>query len=66
MAMDKTFNAAEAEARISKAWEEAGALKAGANKSRDESFCIMTPPPNVIGAQLAAAGAGGGKLSRQN
>ncbi|WP_170337561.1 valine--tRNA ligase [Ruegeria arenilitoris] len=50
MAMDKTFNAAEAEARIYKAWEQAGAFKAGANKSRDESFCIMIPPPNVTGA----------------
>ncbi len=50
MAMEKTFNAAEAEARIYKAWEEAGAFKAGANKSRDESFTIMIPPPNVTGA----------------
>jgi valyl-tRNA synthetase len=29
--MDKTFDAAEAEARIYAAWEEAGAFKAGAN-----------------------------------
>ncbi len=50
MAMEKTFNAAEAEARIYKAWEQAGAFKAGANKSRDESFTIMIPPPNVTGA----------------
>ncbi|TMV07757.1 valine--tRNA ligase [Ruegeria sediminis] len=50
MAMEKTFNAAEAEARIYKAWEEAGAFKAGANKSRDETFTIMIPPPNVTGA----------------
>ena len=50
MAMEKTFNAAEAEARIYEAWEEAGAFKAGANKSRDESFTIMIPPPNVTGA----------------
>jgi len=50
MAMEKTFNAAEAEARISKAWQEAGAFKAGANKSREESFTIMIPPPNVTGA----------------
>ncbi len=50
MAMEKTFNAAEAEARIYKAWEEAGAFKAGANRSRDESFTIMIPPPNVTGA----------------
>ena len=32
MAMEKTFNAAEAEARIYKAWEKAGAFKAGANR----------------------------------
>ncbi len=50
MAMEKTFNAAEAEARIYEAWELAGAFKAGANKLRDESFTIMIPPPNVTGA----------------
>ncbi|UWQ89816.1 valine--tRNA ligase [Rhodobacteraceae bacterium M382] len=50
MAMEKTFNAAQAEARIYKAWEDAGAFKAGANRSRDESFTIMIPPPNVTGA----------------
>ncbi|WP_095590173.1 valine--tRNA ligase [Actibacterium ureilyticum] len=50
MTMDKTFNAAEAEARIYKAWEESGAFKAGANASRDETFCIMIPPPNVTGS----------------
>ncbi|WP_299892024.1 valine--tRNA ligase [uncultured Ruegeria sp.] len=50
MAMEKTFNAADAEARIYKAWEQAGAFKAGANRSRDESFTIMIPPPNVTGA----------------
>ncbi|WP_164660276.1 valine--tRNA ligase [Tropicibacter sp. Alg240-R139] len=50
MAMEKTFNAAEAESRLYKAWEEAGCFKAGANKSRDESFTIMIPPPNVTGA----------------
>ncbi|MEO1639309.1 MAG: valine--tRNA ligase [Pseudomonadota bacterium] len=49
MAMEKTFNAAEAEPRIYKMWEEAGAFKAGANASRDETFCIMLPPPNVTG-----------------
>ncbi|MEL7414762.1 MAG: class I tRNA ligase family protein, partial [Pseudomonadota bacterium] len=50
MTMDKTFNAAEAEARLSKAWIEGGAFRAGANQSRDESFCIMIPPPNVTGS----------------
>ncbi len=51
MTMDKTFNAAEAEARIYKAWEDAGAFEAGAN-ARDgaESFSIMIPPPNVTGS----------------
>ena len=49
MALDKTFNAAEAEARLYAAWEEAGAFKAGANASRDETFSIMIPPPNVTG-----------------
>ena len=49
MPMEKTFNAAEAEPRIYKMWEDAGAFKAGANASRDETFCIMLPPPNVTG-----------------
>ncbi|WP_296764322.1 valine--tRNA ligase [Sediminimonas sp.] len=51
MAMEKTFDAAEAEARLYKAWEEAGAFKAGAG-ARDgaETFCIMIPPPNVTGS----------------
>ncbi len=34
MAMEKTFDAAEAEARLYRAWEEAGAFRAGANASR--------------------------------
>ncbi|OUD10548.1 valine--tRNA ligase [Marivivens niveibacter] len=51
MAMEKTFNAAEAEARIYEKWESAGAFKAGANaKEGADSFTIMIPPPNVTGA----------------
>ena len=52
MAMEKTFNAAEAEGRIYKAWENAGAFKAGKHveNAEDGSFCIMIPPPNVTGA----------------
>jgi valyl-tRNA synthetase len=50
MSMDKTFDAAEAEARIAAAWEAAGAFRAGAGKRRDETFCIMIPPPNVTGS----------------
>ena len=50
MAMDKTFDAAASETRIARAWEEANAFKAGANARRDETFCIMIPPPNVTGS----------------
>ncbi len=50
MPMEKTFNAAEAEARLYAKWEDAGAFKAGANAQRAETFCIMIPPPNVTGS----------------
>ncbi|MBN2759319.1 MAG: valine--tRNA ligase, partial [Rhodobacteraceae bacterium] len=50
MGMDKTFDAQAAEARITAKWLDANAFKAGANKSREDSFCIMLPPPNVTGA----------------
>ncbi|TCO71906.1 valine--tRNA ligase [Rhodovulum euryhalinum] len=50
MPMEKTFNAAEAEARLYAAWEKAGCFAAGANASRPETFCIMIPPPNVTGS----------------
>ncbi|MCG7493149.1 valine--tRNA ligase [Thalassobius sp. Cn5-15] len=50
MAMEKTFNAAEAEARLLKAWEDAGCFKAGANaKPEASTYSIMIPPPNVTG-----------------
>ncbi|MCB1357432.1 MAG: valine--tRNA ligase, partial [Maritimibacter sp.] len=51
MAMEKTFDAAAAEPRISKKWDAAHAFRAGANaKPGAESFTIMIPPPNVTGA----------------
>ncbi|MEZ5779113.1 MAG: valine--tRNA ligase [Paracoccaceae bacterium] len=51
MPMEKTFNAAEAEARLYDAWEKSGAFKAGANaREGAETFCIMIPPPNVTGS----------------
>ncbi|MFD1159231.1 valine--tRNA ligase [Roseovarius aestuarii] len=51
MAMEKTFNAAEAEARLYEAWEKAGCFTAGANaKPGANSFSIMIPPPNVTGS----------------
>ncbi|MEP3631793.1 MAG: valine--tRNA ligase [Shimia thalassica] len=50
MAMEKTFNAAEAETRLFEAWEKAGCFTAGANAKPDAStYCIMIPPPNVTG-----------------
>ena len=50
MAMEKTFNAAEAEARLLTAWEQAGCFKAGANaKPEASTYSIMIPPPNVTG-----------------
>jgi valyl-tRNA synthetase len=51
MPMEKTFNAAEAEARISKLWLDAKAFAAGANaKPGHPAFSIMIPPPNVTGS----------------
>ncbi|WP_299024085.1 valine--tRNA ligase [uncultured Sulfitobacter sp.] len=50
MALDKKFDAQQAEARIYAAWEQSGAFKAGANASRDETYCVMIPPPNVNGS----------------
>lgn len=51
MTMDKTFNAAEAEARIYQDWEDARAFAAGANATPGaETFSIVIPPPNVTGS----------------
>ena len=51
MPMEKTFNAAEAEARLSKLWLESKAFAAGANaKPGHPAFSIMIPPPNVTGS----------------
>ena len=49
MALDKNFDAANAEKRLYDLWESSGCFAAGANKSRDDTFCIMLPPPNVTG-----------------
>jgi len=49
--MDKTFDAAGAEARIYAGWESAGAFRAGANaKPGADAYCIVIPPPNVTGS----------------
>ncbi|WP_299624043.1 valine--tRNA ligase [uncultured Tateyamaria sp.] len=48
MALGK-FNASEVEARIYADWEAKGCFAAGANASRDDTYSIMIPPPNVTG-----------------
>ncbi|MEM7212109.1 MAG: class I tRNA ligase family protein, partial [Pseudomonadota bacterium] len=48
--MEKNFDAAGAEPRIYAKWEADGCFAAGANKSREETFCIVIPPPNVTGS----------------
>ena len=49
MPMEKKFDAAEAEARITERWLSADAFVAGANAKRDDTYCVMIPPPNVTG-----------------
>jgi valyl-tRNA synthetase len=49
--MDKTFEPAAVEARISEAWEKADAFKAGRGAAPGaEPYCIVIPPPNVTGS----------------
>ncbi|VDC31648.1 valine--tRNA ligase [Pseudogemmobacter humi] len=51
MPMEKTFNAEEAEARISALWLKNKVGRAGANaKPGKPAFSIMIPPPNVTGS----------------
>ncbi|WP_299651636.1 valine--tRNA ligase [uncultured Jannaschia sp.] len=51
MSMDKTFDAATAEARISRDWIDGGHFRAGANaKPGAPAFSVLIPPPNVTGA----------------
>ena len=51
MSMDKTFDAATAEARIAAEWEATNAFAAGANaKPGAEAFSVVIPPPNVTGS----------------
>ncbi|PZO02598.1 MAG: valine--tRNA ligase [Hyphomicrobiales bacterium] len=49
--MDKTFEPAAVEARVSRAWEEADAFAAGRGaQAGAEPYCIVIPPPNVTGS----------------
>ena len=48
--MEKSFNAAEAEARISQMWQARNCFAAGANwDGASDAYSIMIPPPNVTG-----------------
>jgi valyl-tRNA synthetase len=48
--MDKTFDPASAEGKISKRWDEAEAFKAGRpERAGAEPYTIVIPPPNVTG-----------------
>jgi valyl-tRNA synthetase len=51
--LDKTYNHAGIEARISERWEKAQAFRAGralAKNPRAKSYSIVIPPPNVTGS----------------
>src|SRR5690348_10674905 len=49
--IDKTYQPSEVEGRISKAWEEAGAFRAGRpERAKAQTYSIVIPPPNVTGS----------------
>lgn len=49
--LEKTFEAADVEPRIAKAWDDAKAFAAGAGKKPGkDTFTIVIPPPNVTGS----------------
>jgi valyl-tRNA synthetase len=49
--IEKNYQPADIEGRMSRLWEEAGAFKAGRPERRDaQPFTIVIPPPNVTGS----------------
>ncbi|MEE4118402.1 MAG: class I tRNA ligase family protein, partial [Paracoccaceae bacterium] len=51
MPLEKTFDAAEAEARIYTRWEAEKCFAAGANaRPGAPHFSVLIPPPNVTGS----------------
>ncbi|MBS0533427.1 MAG: valine--tRNA ligase [Proteobacteria bacterium] len=49
--IDKTYQPSDVEGRISKAWEDVGAFKAGRpERAGAETYAIVIPPPNVTGS----------------
>jgi valyl-tRNA synthetase len=49
--IEKNYQPADIESRMSRIWEDAGAFKAGRPERREaEPFTIVIPPPNVTGS----------------
>jgi valyl-tRNA synthetase len=49
--IEKNYQPADIETRMSRVWEESGAFKAGRPERRDaKPFTIVIPPPNVTGS----------------
>ena len=49
--IDKTYQPSDVEGRIYRAWEEAGAFRAGRpERAQAETYSIVIPPPNVTGS----------------
>src|SRR6187399_912402 len=49
--IEKNYQPADIESRMSRIWEESGAFRAGRPERRDaEPFTIVIPPPNVTGS----------------
>lgn len=49
--IEKNYQPADIEGRMSRIWEESGAFKAGRPERRDaQPFTIVIPPPNVTGS----------------
>src|SRR6476619_6226027 len=49
--IEKNYQPADIEARMSRLWEQSGAFKAGRPERRDaKPFTIVIPPPNVTGS----------------
>ena len=49
--IEKNYQPADIEARMSRLWEDSGAFKAGRPERRDaKPFTIVIPPPNVTGS----------------
>src|ERR1700729_3867045 len=49
--IENRYQPGAVEARIYKAWEDAGAFRAGRpERAKAEAYCVVIPPPNVTGS----------------